>query len=200
MVRTRGSGITIRTSTRTRRGRVQPARGKAQSVRGRGRLPKAPDVQEDAISDASSNHYENVSDDLAILDGSPNQKKRAQPDDGPATMNDLLDQQLVFQKKSEELQRAQDLNAERIRVLASITESQPSTSQTANQRHSLSNVYGGVKGKSSLQQVTSPLVVFPATNPTSVIMDAVELPTLTSDLAARCKEVGEHVHLGDLLP
>ncbi|GAV06659.1 hypothetical protein RvY_16612-2 [Ramazzottius varieornatus] len=31
-------------------------------------------------------------------------------------------------------------------------------------------------------------------------MDAVELPTLTTDFASRCKDLEEHVRLGDLLP
>ncbi|GAV06325.1 hypothetical protein RvY_16338 [Ramazzottius varieornatus] len=76
---------------------------------------------------------------------------------------------LIAPREAGELQRAQDLKAERIRVLASIRESQPSTSQAATQRHSLSNVYGGVKGKSTLQPVTSPLVVFPAIIPPALL-------------------------------
>ena len=136
---------------------------------------------DDAISEASSTtKYELVSDDeVEVSDHerpsifevpSSSERKRIRPDDVPSSFSELLDQQIALQK-------AQQLNEERIKAFSSMAPV-PSTSGLRN--NSLSRVFqGDSQPSTSPRKLTTsgPVVIFPSHKSRS-FTDPIELPTI----------------------
>ena len=177
-----------------RGGRGGPGARRARGARGaRGGMAAVAyaneNVQDDAVSEASSfppatrfrlPSIEDISSDAesdspVIVQSS--QRKRTRHEDIPSDLNQLLDQQIQL--------------ASRIKALTSDMQTQPSTS--AFRAPSVSHLYQGTAPTSNS------LTVPPAHSARSFIT-RVELPTITSELAKRCKSLDKHVHLPDLLP